>query len=432
MEVFYAPLYENSEFSKANDILKNKRNVYVPGTTDSQKIHLCHAFGTSFDIRLIITYDDIRAGEIYEESRMYDKDVVYFKGKDICFYQADICGNQIAMERLRTLRNFRENRKLTVVTTIDALMTPVVPPEIFNDNIVSLEIRQVCELNALRHKLLRMGYEMTDVVETPGQMRIQGGIVDVFDLTMDNPVRIEFWGDEIDSIRFFDAESQRSIEKIKSVTFYPATENVIDEELLREGLKKIAKESKAHEKKLREDFKTEAAARVKFEREDFDLKVSAFANRVNLDGFLKYFYPSASGFLSLFKDRDVLICVDEPKKVDIKGAECEEEFRDSFTHRAEMGYALPGQMNLLESYKKVKKQYLSFPCVKMSSFDDTGDKNDHQVTFNTMSVPSYNGAIGELIKDLERYHREGFWGSRSCLSGSPSSLCKKEGIDIWK
>ncbi|MGX8696223.1 MAG: hypothetical protein ACSW8D_07560, partial [Prevotella sp.] len=73
----------------------------------------------------------------------------------------------------------------------------------------------------------------------------------------DNPVRIEFWGDEVDSIRFFDAQSQRSIEKVKSVTFYPATENVIDEDVFRDGLKKITKESKDHEKKLRDAFKTE-------------------------------------------------------------------------------------------------------------------------------------------------------------------------------
>ena len=408
MEFFYEPLYENKEFSKAHEVLKENKSVYVPATTDSQRIHLSHAFGASFDVRFIITYDDIRAGEIYEESKMYDKDVVYFKGKDICFYQADICGNQIAEERLRTLRNFRENKKLTVVTTIDALMTPVVPPEVFNDHIITLNVRQVCELEALRHKLVRMGYEMSDIVETPGQMRIQGGILDVFDLTMDNPVRIEFWGDEIDSIRFFDAQSQRSIEKTKSVTFYPATENVIDEDLLRKGLKKIAKESKEHEERLRGQFKTEAAARVKHEREDFELKIEAFANRVNMDGFLKYFYPKADGFLSLFKDRSVLICIDEPKKVDIKGIECEDEFRDSFTHRIEMGYALPGQLNLLEKYEDVKKQYLSFPCVKLTGFDDAPDKKDHVVNFNTMSIPSYNGAIGELIKDLEKYHKEGY------------------------
>ena len=81
MEFFYEPLYENKEFSKAHEVLKENKSVYVPGTTDSQRIHLSHAFGASFDVRFIITYDDIRAGEIYEESKMYDKDVVYLKAR---------------------------------------------------------------------------------------------------------------------------------------------------------------------------------------------------------------------------------------------------------------------------------------------------------------------------------------------------------------
>ena len=409
MEAFFDPLYENSEFAEAVRILKDKKNIYVPSTTDSQKIHLSHAFGSSFDVRFIVTYDDIRANEILEESMTYDKETVYFKGKDICFYQADICGNQIVSDRMKTIRNFREKEKLTVITTVDALMTPVVPPEIFNDNIVSLKVRDICELEALRIKLVNMGYEPADTVEEKGQMRVQGGILDVFDLTMDNPVRIEFWGDEIDSIRFFDAGSQRSIEKVKDITLYPATETVLSEDLLRKGLKKIIKEAKEHEAKLRSEFKTEAAARIKFETEDLELKLSAFSNKVNLDGYIKYFYPDAPGFLSLFKDRSVIVCIDEPKKVDAKARECEDEFKDSFTHRAEHGYALPGQLNLLEKYDKIKKQFKEFALVKLAGFDDkSDDKNDYVVNFNTCSVPSYNGAIKELIKDLEKYHKEGY------------------------
>ena len=409
MEVFYDPLFENDEFEKATKLLKEKKNIYVPNTTDSQRIHLSHAFGLSFDVRLIVTYDDIRAVEILEESRTYDKESVYFKGKDICFYQADICGNQIVGERMKTLKNFREKEKLTVITTIDALMTPVVPLEVFNNNIINLKVHDTCELEALKLKLVQMGYEMSDVVENPGQMRVQGGILDVFDLTLDNPLRIEFWGDEIDSIRFFDALSQRSIEKVKNVVLYPATETLMNADLLSEGLKKINKESKEYEKVLRDRFKTEEAARIKFERENLELKLSAFSNKVNLDGYLKYFYPKAMGFLNLFEGRNVLLCIDEPRKVEKRALECEEEFKDSFTHRAEMGYALPGQLNLLENYSEVIRQTKDFSCVKLASFDDTSkDKGDFTVNFNPMSVPSYNGAIKELIKDLEKYHREGY------------------------
>ena len=120
------------------------------------------------------------------------------------------------MERLKTFRALRESENLTVVTTIDALMTPVISLDVLNDNIMTLKVHSVCETEALSIKLTNMGYERVDIVDAPGQYAVRGGIVDIFDLTMDNPVGIEFWGDEVDSIRYFDVQSQRSIEKVKS------------------------------------------------------------------------------------------------------------------------------------------------------------------------------------------------------------------------
>lgn len=430
MEIFFAPLKENAQYCEAIEQLKKNKTVFVPNTTESQKIHLSHAFGQNFDVRLIVTYDDVRAVELMEESRMYDKDVVFFRGKDICFYQADICGNQITRERMRTLRTLREKENLTVVTTVEALMTPVVPLEVFKENIVNLKVRQICEMKALRLKLTDMGYDTVDMVSEPGQISVRGGILDIFDLTLDNPIRIEFWGDEIDSVRFFDAASQRSIEKVKEVTIYPASETLITKDILEKGMKKIEKESKSREELLRKKFKTEEAARLKNDRADLELKVSAFINKVNLDGYLKYFYPEAKGFLDLFKDKSVVVSMDEPRKIKAKGLEIEDEFTDSFSHRIELGYALPSQINLLEKYDSVRAQIESFPCVKMGSFDDFSDNaDDCEVRFNAVSVPSYNGAITELIKDLEKYHREGY---RVVVVSSSGTRARRLADDITR
>lgn len=428
METFYAPLRENEQFVRATELIKDNNAIFVPNTTESQKIHLSHAFGSSFDVLFIVTYDDIRAAEILEESKTYDRDSVFFKGKDICFYQADICGKQIAGERMKTLRSFREKKKLTVITTVEALMTPVVPLEVFEENIVSLRVRQTVEPKALRYKLTEMGYETVDMVEEPGQISVRGGILDIFDLTMDNPVRIEFWGDEIDSIRFFDCLSQRSIDKVKEVTVYPATEMIVSDAILKDGLKKITKESKKREEELRNNFKTEEAYRIKQEREELELKISAFRNMVNLEGYIRYFYPEAKGFLELFKSRSTLVCIDEPKKVKIRAQEIEAEFNDSFTHRIEGGYLLPGQINLLEKFDKVKKQMKEHPMIKLGNFDDKSDDlKDFVVNFNAVSVPSYNGAIHELLKDLEKYHRQGY---RIVVVSSSRTRAKRIADDI--
>ena len=411
MNNFFSPLKESRTFNEASTHIKGGKKIYINNVTDSQKIHLTHALGESFDVRLIVTYDDIHASQILEECTTYNKNCVYFKGKDVCFFQADICGNQIAMERLKTFRALRESENLTVVTTIDALMTPVISLDVLNDNIMTLKVHSVCETEALSIKLTNMGYERVDIVDAPGQYAVRGGIVDIFDLTMDNPVRIDFWGDEVDSIRYFDVQSQRSIEKVKSITLYPASETIIPKDLLKKGLKAIEKESKDWEEKLRKEFKTEEAARIKKDWESLELKIQAYSSRANLEGYIKYFYPSSEGFLNLLRGREVLITIDEPRKVNLAGNNTETEFKDSFTHRIQMGYALPSQLDLLESYSDVKKHISEFPLLLTTDFDDRCEedyKDIKEVKFNSSLVASYNGAVSQLIGDLGRYRRDGY------------------------
>lgn len=89
------------------------------------------------------------------------------------------------------------------------------------------------EVDAIKQKLTAMGYENTPQVESAGQFAARGGILDIFPLTEENPVRIELWGDEVDSIRSFDVESQRSIENLECITIYPAREVIADQERIK-------------------------------------------------------------------------------------------------------------------------------------------------------------------------------------------------------
>lgn len=79
-------------------------------------------------------------------------------------------------------------------------------------------------MDVLKNTLVQLGYERVGQVEMPGQFSVRGGIVDIYSLTEENPWRIELWGDEVDSIRSFDAESQRSLENLDEIAIYPAVE----------------------------------------------------------------------------------------------------------------------------------------------------------------------------------------------------------------
>ena len=106
-----------------------------------------------------------------------------------------------------------------------------------------------------------MGYERMAQVDGMGQFSIRGGIIDIFPLTEEVPLRIELWDDEVDSIRTFDTESQRSVEQLDFVTIYPAAEVVLDKNRLGQG-RPVAKEAKTFEKALREQHKPEEAHRI--------------------------------------------------------------------------------------------------------------------------------------------------------------------------
>lgn len=110
---------------------------------------------------------------------------------------------------MAVVKRMVEGEDLTVVTSIDALMDRVLPLDILRRSVISLCEGDQVSIDDLGRKLTRLGFERTEQVEEPGQFSVRGGIFDIYNLSDECPVRIEFWDDEIDSIRSFDVESQQ-------------------------------------------------------------------------------------------------------------------------------------------------------------------------------------------------------------------------------
>ena len=128
---------------------------------------------------------------MYEDYQFYDRNVMLYPAKDLIFFQADIHGNQLTKERIKVFRRMAEGVPLTVVTTFDALMAPQVSLEEWRKHVISIDRQSSVEEHELAATLSGLGYERCDQVEEPGQFSIRGGIVDIFDLTEENPYRIE-------------------------------------------------------------------------------------------------------------------------------------------------------------------------------------------------------------------------------------------------
>ena len=205
------------------ELRKENACVQVEGCAQAAKLHLAHALTREESLaaaarcRLIVTYSEQRAREIQEGFRFYDRNTVLFPAKDLIFYQADLRGRELDTERIRCLRRLMEGRPVTAVTTFSALMTPQVPLEVLRKSVIEVRKRGELSLSETAKRLVSIGYEKQYQVEKPGQFAIRGDILDIFELTEENPYRIELWGDEVDSIRSFDVLSQRSLLKLESV-----------------------------------------------------------------------------------------------------------------------------------------------------------------------------------------------------------------------
>ena len=134
------------------------------------------------------------------------------------------------MEVLKKLTEKKNREPVTVITTADAFLDGLPSKEKLWESRIEIEAGAVIDFQKLQEELVHLGYERESQIEGPGQFAVRGGILDVYPLTEEIPVRIELWGDEIDSIRSFDVESQRSVENMEQVVIYPATENVEKEE----------------------------------------------------------------------------------------------------------------------------------------------------------------------------------------------------------
>ena len=416
MQALLSPLRELAEYKSIKEQLLKGKSVSLTGCVDSQKLHMIYGLSEGFRIKVIVTYSDLKAREIFEEYKFYDRNVMLYPAKDLIFFQADIHGNQLVKERVKTLRRLMERKPVTIVTTYAALMTPQALWDKERD-VIDLSRGGFLKEQDLAERLVSFGYEKSYQVEGPGQFSIRGGIIDVFDLTEENPYRIELWGDEVESIRSFDILSQRSIEKLEDISVFPATEFVLDDTRVRKGLKRLEEESEKQEAYFRDKHQPEEAHRIATQLKTLKEQLLEFKSQVNLEGYIRYFYEDTVTLPELLvylakqsgAGEKPAFFMDEPMRLKEQADAVELEFRESMSARAEKGYILPGQMNILYSGDQVAVKLLQGSVAAISTMEArTYFKADRRMDVAARNVAPYNSSFGQLVKDLKQFRKNGY------------------------
>ena len=406
MNSFYYPLLKLNEYEQVRDCLSQKKTCQVTGCSDSQLAHFITGLSDGYRQKVIVTFSALKAKEIYDDIKGFTEDVVMYPSKDFIFFSADVHGNLILQQRLEFIEKIVEDKPFTVIVTADAFMDKIQPLDKIKDNYLEISEGSVIEQDALKKKLVKMGYEAVEQVDSPGQFAIRGSIIDIYTLTDEVPYRIDFWDDEVDIIKSFEIENQRSIENLESIKIYPATEYFFTEEEIKAGLDKIKLELNKTVEKFRKKFKTEEAHRLKTTVEEFitNMEINPFG--VSIDSYVNYFSDSLTSLLEYFDNP--IFFIDEPKRVLEQLNAVNGEFKDSMTNRLEKGYVLPGQTDVLWNKERITDKINSYTKVvftaiaqKVSVFD-----TEDFVEVDARNISPYNNKFEMLVEDLKRYKKQ--------------------------
>ena len=349
MKALLAPLAELADYE---EIRKNRTKengmIQISGCVNTQKIHLLSGIGSGCGYKLVVFSNEEKAKKAYEEYLLFGEETYLYPARDLLFYYADIKGKTLTNRRMEVLRAIAEKKKeepVTVITTMDAFLDGIISPDE-----IQITGEDTVDLTKLEQDLTALGYERESQIEAPGQFAVRGGIIDVFPLAEEMPVRIELWGDEIDSIRMFDVKSQRSIENISEITIYPASEN-------------------------------------------------CFGNN-GLVSFLKY-----------FPENETLLFYDEPHRLQETAETVEAEYTESLKNRADAGMKEEGEEELrVFQTKDIISEMNRYSGIGLTTLESKCGlfKVRSVYTVQAKGVNPYNNSFELLTRDLKRLKRNGY------------------------
>ncbi len=396
-------------YEEADEILrKGEGPVQLSGVSESLKAYIISKAGDQ-KTRLVVSASESSARALYEDLRFFDRTAVYFPPKDLLFYQADAKSNTIARERLRAIRALFMGEAETVVTTAQGMMNALVPFPEFEKRIIHFAEGDVVDLGKLSERLSRMGYERVARVEEGGTFAVHGGILDIFDLTSDLPLRMELFGDEIDTIRTFHPSTQLSASRVKSADIFPASEFVPDEEELKKGLKSFEREYEKRLQELKDKELYEEAASL----QDLHGQLRDAAEELDLNGilerFLPYFYDRPDT-LEQYLGEHFSLFLDEPPRIFEEAENAAAEFKDSFTNRYEKGLVLQKNERIMRPVRALRAALDTPRTLALTGLDTrvTVPKVKDSFRIDCQSVVSYQGNAEGLFEDLRRYKKLDF------------------------
>lgn len=404
------PLKASNQFK---DILKNVENKMYPigvyGLSESAKNYLVNGVYEQLDKSiLILTHSDVEAKNIYEDLSFYVNDVYYFPTREVVFYNVDAISGDLRWERLKVMKEIAQKGKKIIITCIEALAATYIPIDLFEKYIFKLAVGDTLSLKDFSGKLIQCGYERVDIVDTKGQFSIRGGIIDLYPPISALPFRIELFDEEIDSIRTFSCETQRSIDKVYEIDVFPAKEIILTQESMEKGYSEIKEDldnllgsfNKKKDKESIERITSLVNINLEALKETWSFEA--------IDSYMPYFYENTSTFLDYMKD--AFIVVDDAQRCAGKLDSVYFEFEENYENLLRRGSVLPKQAEVLISKEHIYEDLGNREVITINAIAKSAKVLAPRsiVSFSQITIYDYHGQLDILIEDIKDKKSKGY------------------------
>ena len=383
MNYLITSLQENEKFKEVVENVNEKISpIAISGLSDVSKVSIISSILESTKRKIcVLTYNEIQAKKLVKDLKYFFKQVYFLHKREIAPYDYIAESKDLPYERIAVLNKIilqeKSKEPIIIVTTIEAAMQKMISKEELYENIVDFKIGETYSIENLKQTFVKLGYERTNLIEGQGQFSIRGGIVDV-GLSNKIGVRIEFWGDEVDSIRYFKIDSQRSTEMIQNITIFPAHEFIVQN--IYNAIKKIEEN---------------------YSNVDEDIELIKNGENISkIDKYFNEFYDKQEYFLDYLSDK-YLIFIDENSKIQQRKENIIIENNNLIKSLVEKERIVPESIKNVSNYEY---DYSKKQIIYLEQNDII--KNILKFSFTTREINYYKSEIDLLITDLNEYAKK--------------------------
>ena len=401
------PLITSDKFSSIKrDVLEGRGPIEISGLSESSKAYLANAVYEGLDKPVVVvTHSDMEAKNLYEDLSLYTSNVSYFPAKEVVFYNVDAISGDLRWARLRVIKDILEKKKGILVTSIDAFASKYTPRKLLKKHKLLLRIGKEVNFEDIAMTLSEAGYERVEIVEGKGEFSLRGGLLDVFPPDSLNPYRIDLCGDDIESIRTFNVESQRSIDKVKTVKIFPAKEMIIDENVMQEAIKAINEELEETLSKSKDNEKVQKLRGIVNRNLESFKETHTFET---IDSYLPFLYKDSESFFDYLEGYVVIL--DDKLRSLGKLDSMYTEFNESYSIFLERGDILPSQGKLLLNKETVLSLLEEKVDIMLEEIQKGSEilKAEHTYEIKGASLNHYQGQLDILIDDILSKKNNGY------------------------